>query len=365
MKLTITIFLCGILNISLAQNLVMNSSFENYKSCPQIIGQFNYSVESWSTPNFASTDYFNTCSEAVGSVNYNGVQAPRTGNAYAGIYVYSDKNYREYVQGKLSETLEKGQKYKVTFYISLADESSLYTKDIMFLFSEEKLKVSFNSNKIESTVIPKKLTNKGFKLFSDLNNRWYSDTNNWMKFSFEFTSQGYENYFSIGNFHKNSKTKKEKLVSQSPYSFSYYYIDDVSVEPIEKENIKVNLEVSDTSEIKKDTLYTFQNILFDFDQFELLENSTEELNELYKHLSANSNLTIEIYGHTDNIGLDSRNTELSEQRAKAVADYLISQGLMLHRVKWFGYGSSKPIATNETEAGRELNRRVDFKLIEK
>ena len=104
-------------------------------------------------------------------------------------------------------------------------------------------------------------------------------------------------------------------------------------------------------------------MLFDFDKSELLDVSIDELNELYKHLKENSNLNIEIYGHTDSVGLETRNKELSQQRAKAVADYLISRGLDASKTKFFGFGSSKPISDNETEEGRQLNRRVEFKLI--
>ena len=92
--------------------------------------------------------------------------------------------------------------------------------------------------------------------------------------------------------------------------------------------------------------------------------SKEELDQLYKHLEANSTLKIEIYGHTDSIGLEARNQELSEQRAKAVLDYLIEKGLNATRIKSFGFGNTQPISDNDTEEGRQLNRRVAFKLIE-
>lgn len=356
-------FLIITLNLS-AQNLVLNPSFEDHIVCPESIGQFNYSVKNWSTPNFASTDYFNSCSETVGTINYNGSQTPRTGKGYAGLYVYSDKNYREYVQGELAQTLEKGKTYIVTFYISLADEASFSIKDINFLFSEEKIKVNFNSNNIETTIKPKKITDKKFELFSNSEGTFYSNKDNWTKFSFEFTSKGYENYFSIGNFNTNRKTQKQKVLSQSPYYFSYYYIDDVSVESLEKKNIEVTTEVSEAPEIQTNQVYTFKTILFEFDRSELLETSIDELNLLYNHLIKKPNLSIEIYGHTDYVGLDKRNKELSEQRAKAVADYLILQGLSVSKIKSFGFGSSQPISDNGTEEGRELNRRVEFKLIE-
>ncbi|WP_296311494.1 OmpA family protein [Winogradskyella sp. UBA3174] len=180
--------------------------------------------------------------------------------------------------------------------------------------------------------------------------------------SFEFTAEGYENYFSIGNFYRNPKTKKQKVLSSSPFLFSYYYIDAVSIKSLEKEKSKDIIEVQNDSVIKTNEVYTFKNVLFNFDKAELLDISKKELKELFVHLRENPNLSIEIYGHTDNVGLGSRNKELSEQRAKAVADYLISQGLNRSRVESFGFGSSKPVSDNETEEGRQLNRRVEFKL---
>ncbi|MFK7782954.1 OmpA family protein [Psychroserpens sp.] len=363
MKLTTSIFFSCILKFALAQNLVLNPSFEEYISCPESIGQFNYSVKDWSTPNFSSTDYFNTCSEGVGAINYNGQQTPRTGKGYSGIYVYSDKNYREYIQGELSQTLEKGKTYLVSFFISLADESSYALNDINILFSEEKLKVSFKSSNIEKTIKPKKITNKAFELFSNSVKQFYNKKEDWTRVSFEFTSKGYENYFSIGNFSNNLKTRKQTVLSQSPYYFSYYYIDDVSVELAEKEHIITTDLISETPKIKPNEIYTFKSLVFDFDKTELLENSIEELNQLYNYLAENPTLTAEIYGHTDTIGSGSRNRELSEQRARAVADYLILKGLNKSRITSFGLGSSQPISSNKTEAGRQENRRVEFKLI--
>ena len=185
-----------------------------------------------------------------------------------------------------------------------------------------------------------------------------------MEYSFEFTAEGYENHFSIGNFYRNPKTKKQKVLSSSTFFFSYYYIDDVSVESIEKDEIKTIEEAYEETKMKVNEIYRFKNVLFDFDKSELLDVSTEELNQLYKYLSGNPRFYIEIYGHTDNVGLDKRNKELSEQRAKAVADYLISQGLDTSKIQSIGFGSLKPVSNNETEEGRQLNRRVEFKLIQ-
>jgi outer membrane protein OmpA-like peptidoglycan-associated protein len=366
MKNTFTLLFFFLYSISFSQNLVLNPSFEDNIHCPYAISQFNNNVKNWTTPNFASTDYFNNCIKFIGFDNYNGKQNAKTGNGYAGMYFYTDKNYREYVQGALSKTLEEGKEYKVTFYLSLADESSYTIKNIKVLFSEEKLKTTFRSKNIEKVIKPNKATKKRFQLYSNPDEVFFSDKVNWMKFSFQFIAKGYENYFSIGNFNNNSKTKKEKVLSQSSYFFSYYYIDDVSVEPLEKE---IQKQIIVKQEIKKESLvknkvYIFKNVLFDFDKSELLEVSLKELNQLYNYLEKNSNLQIEIYGHTDSVGTQKRNDQLSKERAKAVSTYFISKGLNTNRINWFGFGSSKPKDTNETEEGRNQNRRVEFKLTE-
>lgn len=80
-------------------------------------------------------------------------------------------------------------------------------------------------------------------------------------------------------------------------------------------------------------------------------------------MNENLNLKIEISGHTDNVGSDALNQKLSENRAKAVVDYLTSKGISSLRMISKGYGKTQPIATNNTEEGRALNRRTEFKII--
>ena len=104
-------------------------------------------------------------------------------------------------------------------------------------------------------------------------------------------------------------------------------------------------------------------MLFNFNKHDLLDSSLKELNQLYNYLNANKRLQIEIYGHTDDVGTQTRNDELSLLRAKEVALYLISKGLRPERITATGYGNKFPVANNNTEEGRALNRRVEFKLI--
>lgn len=366
MKQSIRFLLLFCCFISTSQNLVLNPSFEAHSSykCTIYLGGFNDGILDWSIPNYGSTDFFDTCSKDKGAKNYNGFQMPKKGSTYAGMYFFSDKNYREYVQGALSKTLIKGKKYKMTFYLSLADKSSYALKDIQVLITEEKLKPCYHSNSCEKAIKPSKATQGKFKIYSNPDDIYLSNKESWMEYSFEFTAEGYENYFSIGNFHRNPQTKKQKELSNSPYLFSYYYIDDISVELLEKEDTKETIKTTEEPTINTNEVYTFKNVLFDFDKAELLAISKEELNQLYKHLKDDLTLKVEIYGHTDNIGLETRNQELSEQRAKAVADYLISKGLVSTRIVSYGFGSTQPISTNKTTEGQQLNRHVAFKLIE-
>jgi len=356
-----------------AQNLVLNPSFEEYNQCPFRIGYFNGNVHYWSTPNAGSTDYYTICKTERGLENiktYNGNQTARTGNGYAGIYVYAEENYREYIQGSLDKKLIKGEKYNVTFYVSLAEKSTHSIKQLNILFTEEKLVNCHHSNWCEKQIRPKKITNKNYKFLESDKIEFYEETKGWIKINYVFTAQGFENYFSIGNFSSNIKTKKNRLIKKAPHNFSYYYIDDVS---IENSKNKVKVEVprvkekikSKTIPFKPETTYTFKTILFDFDKDELLNSSIEELDKLALHLKENKNLNIEIYGHTDNVGLSKRNDVLSLQRAKSVSNYLINKGLKPERIKWFGFGSSKPLIENASEDNRAKNRRVEFTLIKK
>lgn len=107
------------------------------------------------------------------------------------------------------------------------------------------------------------------------------------------------------------------------------------------------------------------NIFFDSGKAKLRPESYAELGVLRKLMKDNPGLKIEISGHTDNVGSDNFNQQLSEKRAKSVVDYLISQGIDASRLKYTGYGESQPIADNSTKEGRQKNRRTEFEILEK
>ena len=108
-----------------------------------------------------------------------------------------------------------------------------------------------------------------------------------------------------------------------------------------------------------------RNLYFDFDKATFKTESYTELNKLEAMLSQNQNIVMEIAGHTDAIGTKAYNQYLSLKRAQAVKEYLTKKGINTKRIKAVGYGKSKPLASNDDEnGGRELNRRVEFKILE-
>jgi outer membrane protein OmpA-like peptidoglycan-associated protein len=105
------------------------------------------------------------------------------------------------------------------------------------------------------------------------------------------------------------------------------------------------------------------NVFFDFDKWDLRGESFLELNRVVKLLDENPAIEIEMSAHTDSRGSDEYNFKLSDNRARSVMEYIISKGISANRITSHGYGETVPVATNETDEGRQLNRRVEFKIL--
>ncbi|MDP4211961.1 MAG: OmpA family protein [Bacteroidota bacterium] len=151
-------------------------------------------------------------------------------------------------------------------------------------------------------------------------------------YAFNVTRRGY--LFFSGNF---------MLGKESPDST--YHID-IPLQPIEA-NASIVLK----------------NIFFDVNQFDLKPASQVELGEVIRLLNENPQVSVQINGHTDNVGKEADNLLLSENRAKAVVNYLKSKGVDGKRLSFKGYGDTEPISSNDTEEGRGKNRRTELKVI--
>lgn len=106
----------------------------------------------------------------------------------------------------------------------------------------------------------------------------------------------------------------------------------------------------------------FKYLTFAFDSDSIMKNSQPELKAITKYLRQNTHQALEIHGHTDNTGSSTYNQKLSFRRASAVKKYLTQHGIKATRIKAFGWGAKQPVQSNDTEAGRAVNRRVEIKF---
>jgi outer membrane protein OmpA-like peptidoglycan-associated protein/tetratricopeptide (TPR) repeat protein len=175
----------------------------------------------------------------------------------------------------------------------------------------------------------------------------------------------------VATFKSNSKTGKYLISLPSGHNYGMvveaeeylFHSENFDISPsTEYREIKKNILLKKIEVGKKIVL---KNIFFDFDKASIRSESMSELSRLTKLMNNVPTLKIEVSGHTDNIGSAAYNKNLSEKRAKAVVDYLTKKRISKERLTYKGYGFSEPIATNNTEGGRQQNRRTEFKVLSK
>lgn len=227
-----------------AQNLVLNPSFENTTgSCSGLTAGEGFSqVVNWDNANSntpgdscSSPDLFSPCntlpivggpSPTFAPNSWLGHQCAKSGDRYAGIITNEmgsslGQSYREYIQGKLSSPLQAGQKYCVSFYISLGDDVTFASNNIGVYFS--------NTHYLRDACAQGSLINVTPQL--NYNCNVITDTAGWVRLQWDYVATGGESYFMIGNFYNDANTQinNSGVTSMNPYA--YYFIDDVSVVP--------------------------------------------------------------------------------------------------------------------------------------
>lgn len=352
------------------ENMVYNPSFEEHRDCPQHIEALGVmqEVDAWWQPTAGSSDYFNSCGGRECSVPLNklGSQSARSGEAYCGIYCSRDQ-YREYLQTRLKTPLVAGKRYRISFWVSLSEKSPHAAATLGALFTKECIEDSTLGIVMKREVVD--MGDQGSQSIAvyfepqvvNSRERPLTDTKEWMEVSGEFTAEGGEEFLTIGNFFPFNKSRiVPTRDGQTPLHGAYYYVDDVSVTCIEQEpvELEVSAEVPEVGEV-----ILLENLYFAFDKSEVLQQSYNELVKLKELLERNPGMTIELRGHTDNLGTVEHNQRLSESRAKAVVDHLVSMGIDKSRLSWKGFGKSEPVADNSTAAGRQKNRRVEYKVL--
>lgn len=382
LKLLFFFFACS--HTSTAQNLVADSSFEYNKAIPIEYSAIDYST-SWSSPTRGTTDLFCKCNkkqEKLSRVNVPnnsmGVQEANSGKCYAGVFAVSHGYYREYLQTQLTSPLKKNKEYILTMYVSLSDYSPLAIDKLGVCFINEKVKFEHSEEITELRPV-----------YIPIEDEVGLDTEEWHEISVHYKAKGGENTLVIGSFGikrlwKTGNTVPPQISSpiyKRIQRDAYYYFDDISIHEFIPEKIDTvipknpyfdNMKVDsvesevvlpDTIQpISQGEVLVFNKLLFQTGQAVLSPLSYPELNIVAMYLKADKKTRIEIYGHTDNQGDEIKNKALSKDRAKAVADYLIIKGVKPENVMYEGFGSEKPVDSNETESGRKSNRRVEFIL---
>ncbi len=342
-----------------APNIVPNPGFEQFISQP--IGwyykgsHFGEVVKYWQSATTASPDAYSPKVRVPESWQEKGFGKfkPHSGKNMAGITLYGCKNgkphCREYIEILLAEPLVAGQSYLVEFWVASLPKAlqinhlgAVFTLDKIDKKTDEQLQMAPQVAAEEVVEAPAK----------------------WVKISGKFIAEEEADWLTIGNFSSDEQTKTENVAGDASLNFAYYYIDDVLVKKIPPfrpllvgpdDLTKITLRQGDTVRLK--------NIYFEFDRSELMPRSFVELGKLAKILRENPTMQIEVIGHTDSDGSDDYNQKLSESRARTVVAWLRKQGIRAERLRSRGAGERQPVSTNETDAGRQQNRRVEFVVL--
>ena len=364
-----------------SQNLVPNPGFEEFYNCPDKLSQF-HNVINWYTPTIGNPDYFNNCKERKSEPygvphNVYGVQQPKSGNAYCGLVMYNAVNNRlvEYVQIKLTKALKANAYYKLSFFISLSDNSKFAINSVEACLNKEAINSNFLEPIIQQAIVR-------FSNTDVLDNK-----EDWTEVSAEFYATGGEQYVTIGNF----AMKNQSIIKQLEYggkSVAYYYLDEVKLielpKPVETKQVASTANNEDLSQNRKkkkrknrlgkkpenlkkkvDTnlpsnVMSVDPIYFKYNSTELKASSYPNLDELVELLNTYSAMGLVIKSHTDRSAIESNNHNLSHERADAVVEYLVAHNIDQNRITVKCMGTTNPVSNNTTASGRQMNRRVEF-----
>lgn len=341
-------------------NLIPNPGFESLSGTPLgwfFTGKdFTRVMKYWESPTAASPDVYGPRVRVPGPWREKGfgLSDPHTGESCIGITLYGcgggKPHCREYIQIQLNESLVPGQRYQFEMWCKPLPRSLLIDK-LGAYFSEDRI------SSLTDEVLNYVPQCESEKILSPEDRKW-------IHFSKEFVAEEKADYLILGNF----KTDEETNVLEpkdDPLNFAYYYLDDITLKKLEP-ILEVPVPEDDLSKIElvKGLTVELKNIYFDYDKADFLPRSFSELDKLAERLLSQTGIIIEVKGHTDNHGPDAYNEQLSIERAKAVVDYLIQKGVSEDRLKYTGFGSSMPVASNATEYGRQMNRRVEFLVLD-
>jgi outer membrane protein OmpA-like peptidoglycan-associated protein len=166
---------------------------------------------------------------------------------------------------------------------------------------------------------------------------------------------------------RKQRFKGYKDGGKTPKSYPKEILSEDSVVIAKKEEttiLPMEQEIAASPALKADSVIVLNEVFFEVNSFKLKSAIFPKLDSLVSFMRKNPNHDVMISGHTDNTGSESHNLRLSEHRAESVARYLADKGIDIARTTFNGFGSSKPVAPNDTEEGRSKNRRVEITIHE-
>lgn len=358
-------------------NLVPNSGFEQLFACPKQREDLQ-NARAWRIKQ-NSPDFYHVCGTGTAAVPKNelGEQMPHNGNGYGGIWamLQERQNYREFVATRLKTPLIAGKKYCLSIWVSLAEVSDHALDELQLQITRDDQGMNNCQVGVDTT-----------ELITLSNGKILDNWNEWVFLHGTFIAKGDEQTIMIGNYRGNADSHMHRLENGPKKGIQfkdccYYYIDDVGLHGVgdptcscpgsQPEPIPTTMtEPADShvttgfQEFKAGDTLVLRNLQFEFDKSRLLPKSLPLLDSLADFLKSHPDLKIRLSGHTDSDGEDGYNLKLSESRARAVMDYLISQTIDAKRITSFGIGESRPCSTNETDEGKALNRRVEVEFLE-
>jgi hypothetical protein len=233
----------------IGDNLVPNHSFEEFRTCPKDFNKKSSKnfIPDWKMASKGTPDYFNKCSKGNVSVpnNFAGTAHPKTGEGYIGLIsrqnftkdnrVTGEKpmEYREYIQARLNIPLEKGEDYKICFYIQMANKSRFATDGMGALLSKE------------AVYLKDKGVMNYFPQIENLRGNILDNQDYWVKIEAVITAEGGEEYITIGNFRHNNETFY-RMINNTEFNYAYYFIEDVSVIKVRTEKLIVYLPINNS-----------------------------------------------------------------------------------------------------------------------
>jgi len=360
------------------ENLVPNGSFENgdIKRLKNY-GQLEEITTDWFAYTDAPLDLFSTdvkSEKVMVPGNAYGYEDPADGNRYAGFRAHtkSPKLARTYFQVRLAENLAKNQMYCVSFDISLSDLSKYAVNGIGAYFSDRK-ETQPNLGIVARDPQMKHKTDKVMQL-----------NEGWETICGTVLGTGMEEYMTIGGFNgtkdlEEEKVKKPKNIMGVQQLQAYYYLDNVSVVPVDA---KSQCSCSKSSSAAPDLVYGGPSLPSDMSDSDVLGRSavyfafvkrtfTEDgkgtLDRLASILKTHSSWTVDVIGHCDNDEvsegkINPRFADTGRKRAEQVKRYLVSQGVSEGQLNVVGSENSDPASTKDSELARAKNRRVTFRI---